>query len=205
MRAISLLDAERLEVVELPAPEAGAGELLLRVAACGICGSDLTSYKRGLFLGVPGHEVAGVVEAVGAGVAGWRPGDLAVLEPAPGCGACDQCAAGAYHRCIESLTGSLGVRPGGCAELLAAPAERLRRAPDGLSAQAACLAEPLSVAIHGLRRAGPPRGEDAIVLGLGSLGLLAVAALRRGGGGPGVRGRPAPPPAGAAPPVGGAP
>jgi (R,R)-butanediol dehydrogenase/meso-butanediol dehydrogenase/diacetyl reductase len=179
VRAVSLVEAERLEVQELPAPEAEAGELLLRVTACGICGSDLTSFKRGLFLGVPGHEVAGVIEAVGPGVEGWRPGDPAALLPSPGCGACDQCLAGAYHRCIESLTGGNTVRPGGCAELMAARADRLRRLPAGLAPEVACLAEPLSVAIHGLRRVGAPRGEEAIVLGLGSIGLLAVAALRR--------------------------
>jgi len=179
MRAVSLVEAERLELVDVPAPEAGAGELLLRVSACGICGSDLTSFKRGLFIGVPGHEVAGVVEAVGEGVEGWRPGDAAVLQPSAGCGSCDECRAGGYHRCIESLTGSGTTRPGGYAELMAARADRLRALPAGLAPEVACLAEPLSVAIHGIRRVGGPRdGEDAIVLGLGSIGLLATAALR---------------------------
>ncbi|HEY7201376.1 MAG TPA: alcohol dehydrogenase catalytic domain-containing protein, partial [Candidatus Dormibacteraeota bacterium] len=179
MRAVSQVEADRLEVVDLPAPEAGAGELLLRVSGCGICGSDLTSFKRGLFIGVPGHEVAGVVEAVGEGVEGWRPGDAAVLQPSAGCGSCDECRAGGYHRCIESLTGSGTTRPGGYAELMAARADRLRALPAGLAPEVACLAEPLSVAIHGIRRAGGPRdGEDAIVLGLGSIGLLATAALR---------------------------
>jgi len=178
VRAVTLVEAERLEVVDLPAPEAGAGELLLRVTDCGICGSDLTSFKRGLFIGVPGHEVAGVVEAVGSGVEGWRAGDRAVLRPSEGCGACDECQAGAYHRCIESLTGSGTTRPGGYAELMAARADRLGRLPDGLEPEVACLAEPLSVAIHGIRRIGLSAGEDAIVLGLGWLGLLATAALR---------------------------
>jgi threonine dehydrogenase-like Zn-dependent dehydrogenase len=178
VRAVSLADAERLEVVELPAPGAEPGELLLRVTACGICGSDLTSYKRGLFIGVPGHEVAGVIEAVGAGVEGWRAGDAAVLKPAEGCGACDECRAGAYHRCIDSLTGSNSTRPGGFAELMAARADRFGPLPGGLTPEVACLAEPLSVAIHGIRRIGLAAGEDAIVLGLGSIGLLATAALR---------------------------
>ena len=178
MRAVSLVEAERLEVVDLPAPEAEAGELLLRVTACGICGSDLTSYKRGLFIGVPGHEVAGVIEAVGAGVDGWNAGDAAVLQPSGGCGACDECWAGSYHRCIESLTGSGSTRPGGYAELMAARSDRLRRLPAGLEPEVACLSEPLSVAIHGIRRVGAVTGEDAIVLGLGSIGLLATAALR---------------------------
>lgn len=178
MRAVSLVEAERLQVVEMPAPEAAAGEVLIRVWACGICGSDLTSYKRGLFIGVPGHEVAGVVESVGTGVEGWQPGDRAVLQPGGGCGECDQCRAGDYHRCIESLTGSGTTRPGGYAELMAARASRLRRLPEGLAPEVACLAEPLSVALHGIRRVGLKAGEDAMVLGLGSIGLLSVAALR---------------------------
>jgi threonine dehydrogenase-like Zn-dependent dehydrogenase len=177
VRAVSLVDAERLELIELPAPEAEAGEVLIRVSACGICGSDLSSYKRGLFIGVPGHEVAGIVQSVGPGVEGWAVGDAAVLEPSGGCGACDQCLAGSYHRCIESLTGSGTVRPGGFAELMAVRANRMRRLPEGLSPDIACLAEPLSVAIHGIRRARLNRGEESIVLGLGSIGLLAVAAL----------------------------
>lgn len=178
MRAVSLVEAERLEVVDMPAPEPGAGELLIRVSACGICGSDLTSYKRGLFIGVPGHEVAGVVEAVGEGVETWQRGDNAVLQPSGGCRECDQCRAGDYHRCIESLTGSGTTRPGGYAELMAARAYRMRRLPEGLVPEVACLAEPLSVAIHGIRRVGLKAGEDAIVLGLGSIGLLSVAGLR---------------------------
>jgi (R,R)-butanediol dehydrogenase / meso-butanediol dehydrogenase / diacetyl reductase len=183
VRAVSLVEAERLEVVDLPAPAPEAGEVLLRVCACGVCGSDLTSYKRGLFIGVPGHEVAGVVEAVGEGVQGWLAGQSAVLQPSGGCGACDECRSGGYHRCIESLTGGGSTRPGGYAELMAARADRLRPLPAGLTPDVACLAEPLSVAIHGLRRVGFRAGEDAIVLGLGSIGLLATAALRWLGGG----------------------
>ena len=178
MRAVSLVEVERLEVVDLPEPAPGPGEVLLRVSACGICGSDLTSYKRGLFIGVPGHEVAGVIEAVGGDVDGWRPGQPAVLQPGGGCEACDECRSGSYHRCIESLTGSGSTRPGGYSELMAARAGRMRPLPDGLAPEVACLAEPLSVAIHGLRRVGFAAGEDAIVLGLGSIGLLATAALR---------------------------
>jgi threonine dehydrogenase-like Zn-dependent dehydrogenase len=158
-------------------PEPQAGEVLVRVSACGICGSDLTSYKRGLFTGVPGHEVAGLVEAVGAGLAGWRVGDPVVIEPGAGCGRCDQCRGGNRHRCVESLTGR-STRPGGCAELIAAHENVVRRLPDGLSPEDACLAEPLAVALHGVSRLAVRPGEDAVVLGLGSIGLLAVAALR---------------------------
>jgi (R,R)-butanediol dehydrogenase/meso-butanediol dehydrogenase/diacetyl reductase len=182
MRAVSLVEAERLELVDLPEPEPAAGDVLVRVSACGICGSDLTSYKRGLFIGVPGHEVAGVIEAVGAGVEGHTPGEHVVAEPAAGCGTCDQCLAGAGHRCIQALTGH-SLRPGGCAELLAAAAGQVHRVPDGLDPDDACLAEPLSVALHGLAKTGLQPGEDAVVVGLGSIGLLTVAGLRWHGAG----------------------
>lgn len=178
MRAVRLVEAQRLEVVEMPEPEPKAGELVLRVAACGICGSDLTSFKRGLFIGVPGHEVAGVVEAVGADAGGWRPGEAVVIGPATGCGACDQCRTGNYHRCILSLTGSGTTRPGGYAELMAAAVHRVRRLPEGLDPEVGCLAEPLSVAVHGVERSCLQPGQDVAVVGLGSIGLLAVAALR---------------------------
>jgi threonine dehydrogenase-like Zn-dependent dehydrogenase len=178
VRAVAQVEEHRLEVVELTPPVPGTGELLIRVAACGICGSDLSSYKRGLFTGVLGHEVAGTVEAIGPAVEGWRPGDPVALAPSTGCGDCDQCRAGDYHRCIESLTGGGSVRPGGYAELLVAPAGRLWRLPPGLGPEVACLAEPLSVALHGIGRLGSVRDRDAIVLGLGSIGLLACAGLR---------------------------
>ena len=177
MRAVSLVEAERLELVEMTAPEAADGELVVRVSGCGICGSDLSSYKRGLFIGVPGHEVAGLVEAVGPGVEGWRVGDAAVVAPGAGCGRCDECRGGCNHRCIESLTGRQ-TRPGGYAELLAAAAGIVHRLPAGLAPEEGCLAEPLSVALHGVTKAAVRPGERAIVIGLGSIGLLAVAALR---------------------------
>jgi (R,R)-butanediol dehydrogenase / meso-butanediol dehydrogenase / diacetyl reductase len=182
VRAVSLVEAERLEVVEIPAPSAEEGELLVRVSGCGICGSDLSSYKRGLFMGVPGHEVAGLVEAVGPGVDGWAVGDAAVVAPGAGCGDCDECRGGNNHRCIESLTGR-STRPGGYAELLAAAAGVVRPLPAGLAPEDGCLAEPLSVALHGVTKAAVQPGERAIVIGLGSIGLLAVAALRWRGAG----------------------
>jgi threonine dehydrogenase-like Zn-dependent dehydrogenase len=182
MRAVLQVEAGRLEAIETEVPEPGPGELRIRVAACGICGSDLTSYKMGLFRGVPGHELAGLVEALGPGVEGWELGEAVGIDPRLPCGECDQCRSGSAHRCIDSLTRKT-VAPGGFAELVTAPVSVVRRLPAGLGPEIACLAEPLAVALRGVGQARPGPGDDAIVLGLGSVGLLAVAALKARGAG----------------------
>ncbi len=183
MRAVTLVDAHLLELVDAPDPEAAPGEVVVRVDGCGICGSDLSSYKVGLFTGaIPGHELAGTVEAVGDGVTRWSPGDEAVIDPKIPCGFCDDCRNGAAHRCAMALTAGIGfARDGGFAELVAAPATLLHRLPAGLALEHACLVEPLSVAIHGVERARLHHGDGAVVIGLGPIGLFTVATLRARG------------------------
>jgi len=186
VRAVKLLDAHVLELVELAEPEAAPGDVVVRVDGCGICGSDLTSYKVGLFTDtVPGHELAGVVESVGDGVTAWSAGDEVVIDPKIPCGVCDDCHGGAAHRCAMALTAGIGfARDGGYAERVAAPAALLHRLPAGLALEHACLVEPLSVAIHGVERARLHTGDAAVVIGLGSIGLLTVATLHARGIGP---------------------
>jgi threonine dehydrogenase-like Zn-dependent dehydrogenase len=186
MRAVRLLEAHHLELVELPVPEAVPGEVVIRVDGCGICGSDLTSYKVGLFTdSVPGHEMAGVVESIGDGVSGWVAGELAVIDPKIPCGICDDCRSGASYRCAMALTAGIGfARDGGFAELVAVPAPQLHRLPAGLALEHACLVEPLSVAIHGVDRARLHPGDPVVVVGLGPIGLLTVATLHARGIGP---------------------
>jgi threonine dehydrogenase-like Zn-dependent dehydrogenase len=186
MRAVKLLDAHVLELQELPEPVAVPGEVVIRVDGCGICGSDLSSYKVGLFTdSVPGHELAGTIEAIGDGVTGWAPGDEAVVDPKLPCGACDDCRSGASYRCAMALTAGIGfARDGGFADRVAAPASLLHRLPRGLALEHACLVEPLSVAIHGVERARLHPGDTAVVVGLGPIGLLTVATLHTRGVGP---------------------
>ncbi len=130
MRAVRLVEAHRLELVDAPDPQAAPGEVVVRVDGCGICGSDLTSYKVGLFTdAIPGHELAGVIEAAGDGVTGWGPGDMAVVDPKIPCGVCEDCRNGASYRCAMALTAGIGfARDGGFAELVAVPASLLHRA-----------------------------------------------------------------------------
>jgi (R,R)-butanediol dehydrogenase/meso-butanediol dehydrogenase/diacetyl reductase len=185
MRAVMLAGAHHLQAVELADPLPADGEVVVRVSACGICGSDVSSYKVGLFSDVvPGHELAGVIESVAGGVNGWASGDAAIVDPKTPCGVCADCRAGARYRCARSLTAGIGFgRNGGFAELVAAPASLLHRVPAGLRVDDACLVEPLSVAIHGVERAAVPAGDTAVVIGLGPIGLFSVAALRARGAG----------------------
>ena len=171
MRAVRLAGPRRLEVLELPEPEPRDGEVVVEVVAAGICGSDLSCYKSGIFAGsVLGHEFSGFVDG--------RP---VVVDPKMPCGSCRDCVSGAAYRCVDALTrGPGGTRDGAFAERVTVSAAAVHDLPATLDVADACLAEPLAVVIHGVERAGivPDR---ATVVGLGPIGLLAVAALRARG------------------------
>ncbi len=168
MRAVRLTGVKQLDLLDLPDPVPGDGEVLVRVAAAGICGSDLSCYKTGVFAGsVLGHEFSGFVD-----------GSPVVVDPKMPCGACADCRNGAAYRCVEALTrGPGGMRDGAFAEMVAVLASGVYPLPATLDVANACLVEPLSVAIHGIERAGFIPDRVAVV-GLGPIGLLAIAALR---------------------------
>jgi threonine dehydrogenase-like Zn-dependent dehydrogenase len=161
--------------------EPRAGQVRLRVEACGLCGSDLHIYhsepdrvRAGMTLG---HEIVGTVDAVGEEVDRWRVGDRATVEPLLSCGRCEQCAAGFDNRCREYAL--LGLhRPGGFAERVIVDARRLYAIPPSLDRRVAALAEPVAVCVHGLRLGRFDPSEPLIVLGAGSIGILTVAVAR---------------------------
>ena len=157
----------------------------MRVRACGVCGTDLHLHDLGLYApGVtPGHEIAGEVDALGPGVEGLAPGDPVVVEPLHSCGACRACREGRDAICPDGAIYGLN-RDGGFAEHALVPARRVFRAPADLPMAVAALAEPLAVAIHGLRRGGFEAGQRILVLGAGPVGLATVAAARFLGAGP---------------------
>ena len=174
----------QIEIDTLPVPDPGPGDVRVRVEACGICGSDLHLYNLGgLAPGtVPGHEMVGVVDALGAGATGVRWGERVAVEPFRTCGVCALCRAGRGNLCREARL--LGVQaPGGLAEYVTAPAARVFPVPGALSSGVAALAEPLSVSIHGLRRVAFEPGQRVLVLGAGAVGLLTVLAARALGAG----------------------
>lgn len=188
MKTITAHAAKDLRLDEHPAAEPGPGEVRLRMARGGICGSDLHYYNHGGFgtvrLKEPmilGHEVAGVVEALGPGVDGLSTGQLVAVSPSRPCNDCEFCAEGRQNHCLEMrFYGSAMPFPhiqGAFAEWLVADAAQCVVA-DGLSAGEAAMAEPLSVVLHGARQAGDIAGKRVLVTGCGPIGLLAVLVAR---------------------------
>ena len=191
MRAIVIHEAGDLRVERRASGATGPGEVRVRLAAGGVCGSDLHYYNHGGFgpvrLKEPmilGHEVSGHVAEVGSGVDGLAPGDLVAVSPSRPCGACRFCGEGLHNQCLHMrFYGSAMPFPhvqGAFREELIADASQCVRA-DGLSAAEAAMAEPLSVGLHATRRAGELLGKRVLVTGCGPIGVLAIVAARRAG------------------------
>ena len=171
-----------LDEVERPTP--GPGEVVVRVRNCGICGSDLHWYHDQMMIPAvcPGHEIAGEVADVGAGVTSLKAGDPVAVEGISSCAECRYCIAGDYQRCTS--IGVVGMTiPGGFADYLRMPARHCFRVPAGVDFPTAALSEPLGVAVHGVRLAGLEIGQRVAILGAGTIGLMAVVAARAGGAG----------------------
>lgn len=172
--------AAKLELVERDVPEPGPGQVRLRVEACGVCHSDVLT-AQGLWPGityprVPGHEIAGVVDAVGADVPAWKRGDRAGIGWHGGhCGHCDRCRRGDYLTCRNGLLIPGIAYDGGYADCVVAPWVALARIPDGLTAAEAA---PLMCAgittFNPLRHSGALAGDVVAILGIGGLGHLGV-------------------------------
>ncbi|MFE9353914.1 L-idonate 5-dehydrogenase [Streptomyces olivaceoviridis] len=184
--------AGELRVEELPPPRPGSGEALVAVRYGGVCGSDLHYWRHGgvgdFRLREPmvlGHEVVGTVVSYGPGATGPAPGTAVAVHPATPCGACPECAGGRANVCRDTrYLGSAARFPhvqGGFAGQVAVPAGQLRALPDGLGLRRAALAEPLSVALHAVRRAGEVAGRHVLVTGAGPIGCLVVAAAKAAG------------------------
>jgi 2-desacetyl-2-hydroxyethyl bacteriochlorophyllide A dehydrogenase len=170
-------------VRELPVPVPGEGEVLIGVSHCGICGSDLHFVVEGWSQpgSVHGHEYSGVIVGVGPGAGGWRVGDRVVGGPGRGCGECRPCRSGAVHLC--AARGGFGDAPsqGAFATYKRLSVDQLYRVPDALELRFAALAEPVAVALRGVRRSGARPGDRVLVTGAGAIGLLTVAVLRADG------------------------
>lgn len=183
MRAAVITSPPELAVSEVEDPTPAAGEVVVRVTGCGICGSDLhTAAKMSGPGTVLGHEIAGVVDELGPGVDGVRVGDAVAVRPFSGCGHCEWCRSGRADHCGSfELVGMQ--RPGGFAERVAARASELWSLPSAVHAGDQPLVEPFAVARRGLRRAGLQHGEDVIVTGAGPIGLAVTHWARALGAG----------------------
>ncbi len=176
-------DAGELTVGEKSVPAPSPGEVQVAIGSVGICGSDLHFY-RGQFpprAGItPGHELAGNVTALGAGVRHVKEGDLVGVEPLLRCGICPFCASGDYHVCQQrGLVGE--AIDGGMSELANIPANTAYKTPDGIDAELAALAEPLACSVHGFNKVDLRGHQTVFVVGAGSIGLTAILAARANG------------------------
>jgi L-idonate 5-dehydrogenase len=183
--------AKDLRIEEQPVEIPGAGQVQIRLATGGICGSDLHYFNHGGFgdirLKEPmvlGHEVSGHITALGAGVTGVREGQLVAVSPSRPCGSCTFCDAAMFNHCLDMrFYGSAMPFPhiqGAFRQVLVAEASQCAVA-EGLSAGEAAMAEPLAVCLHAVRRAGPLVGKSVLVTGCGPIGVLCILAARRAG------------------------
>jgi L-iditol 2-dehydrogenase len=179
MRALALQDRLQVAIVDVDDPVPGAGEVLLEVHAIAVCGSDIHRFLRGhrAYPMILGHEAAGVIGAVGDGVDSALVGRHAALVPLIPDHTCEQCRAGRYSAC-GSYTFVGSRRPGAFAERVAVPAANVLLVPDDLPFEQAALIEPSTVARHTLDLGRFERGQSALVLGAGSIGLMLVQWLR---------------------------
>ena len=189
MKAFLLHGAKDLRATDLPEPVAAPGEVVIAMRRAGICGSDMHYYsfgqigsfvpKRPLVLG---HGFAGEIVSVGSGVPAARIGERVTVDPSMPCGVCQFCRGGRYNLCLNMrFYGSASCDPhinGGFEEFIAAPATNCLPVPDSLSWGEAAMIEPLSVAIHAVRRAGNIAGQSVLITGGGTIGQLAALVAR---------------------------
>src|SRR6266478_3520572 len=189
MKALLLSSYKNLELADLPAPSPAPDEVLIRVAACGICGSDVHGYDGSSGRRIPpivmGHEAAGVIAAVGAAVKTFSSGDRVTFDSTVYCGECPNCRRGNVNLCDRRQV--LGVscgdyrRAGAFAEFVAVPARIVYRLPESLSFAEAAMLEAVAVAIHAVSLVPIPPDTTALVVGAGTIGLLVQQALRVAG------------------------
>ncbi len=172
------------EVADVPDPVAGPGEVVIKVEACGLCGSDVHAIEHGQTQPgqILGHEFGGRITEAGPGVTGWQAvvGQAVAVNPLGACQACGECAAGLPFRCAALPNIGLSA-PGAYAEYVAVRAGQLVRLPDGLPVEQGAHAEPLAVALQAVGQADVGPGDAVLVHGVGSIGLNAIMALRLAG------------------------
>ncbi len=185
MRAAIVDKPGEIRVGEVPDPKPGDRQVVVKVGACGICGTDLhiadghfppTPYPI-----VPGHEFAGEIVELGADVAGgWKVGDRVAVDPSLFCGYCKPCRSGRGNLC-ENWNATGDTVNGAFAEYVAVPSANCYRMPDTMTWEQGALVEPVSCAVHGVRRIGVEAGERFLVVGAGTMGLIMQQLLQRAG------------------------
>ena len=189
MKALLLKNYKDLELVEFPTPEVGPNDVLIRVKACGICGSDVHGFDGSTGRRIPpivmGHEAAGLIHAAGANVKGYHEGDRVTFDSTISCGHCYFCTRGEINLCDNRQV--LGVscgefrRHGAFAEYVVVPQNILYKLPDSLPFEHAALIEAVSIGVHAVNITPIQLGATAVVVGTGMIGLLMLQAARLAG------------------------
>jgi len=188
LKAAVFYGSRDLRIEEISRPDSPkAGELLVKVSRAAICGTDSSEWDHGPILSRPpvvlGHEFTGSVVEIGTGVDDFAVGDRIVSGAGISCGECEWCAAGRTNLCATYYTLGLNVN-GGLAEYVLAPARICRKVPDSVDDSAAALAQPLAVAIHGLRRANVRKDAATVIIGVGGIGSFLVSGAAARGANP---------------------
>ena len=186
MKALLYTSPYTLEYTDWPEPQVGDDDVLVRVKACGICGSDVAGHtgKTGRRLPplIMGHEAAGVVERAGKNVTGFAPGDRICFDSTVYCNQCPPCKKGMYNRCVKRQVLGVSVpefkRHGAFAEFVTVPHWICAKLPDGMSFVQACLLEPASIGTHAANRPPISNGDTVAILGAGTIGLFILQAAR---------------------------
>src|ERR1035441_5380679 len=191
MKALVLSAYKELELLDLPVPKPADDELLIRIRACGICGSDVHGYDgstgRRLPPVVMGHEAAGTVESVGSAVKDFRAGDRVTFDSTVYCGKCFFCQRGQINLCdnreVVGVSTPAFRRNGAFAEFVTVPARIAYHLPEGMPFSHAALSEAVSVAVHGVSLTPIALEDTVVVVGAGMIGLLTLQAARLAGAG----------------------
>ncbi len=184
MRSAKLTAPRRIEIVEEPVPVPSEGEVLIRIRAAGICGSDLHIYQGErpdvALPRVMGHELVGEVRATGPGADRFREGDRVAVDPVVSCGSCPSCRRGLFNLC--GTVRCLGVQvEGGFQDCFVAPEEKVHALPEGLPWERLALVEPYSIAAEVLARSEVRPGDRVLVIGSGTIGLCILQGMRIAG------------------------
>lgn len=190
VRVAELCGLRQFRLLDAALADPGPGEVQVRIDAVGICGSDLHSYAEGAVGDTPcqypmvlGHEPAGAIVRVGAGVTGWNAGDRAAFEPAIYCYHCEFCRTGHHNVCANLRFMSMPGDPGFFRDYANIPAHNLVAIPPGMSARDATIIEPLAVVLHSMQFVALRPSETAAVFGAGPIGLMTVVCLKLAGAG----------------------
>ncbi|MCI8418480.1 MAG: alcohol dehydrogenase catalytic domain-containing protein [Lachnospiraceae bacterium] len=184
MKALRYLGPEKLEVQEVPVPEPGKGEVLVKVKGCGICGSDVHGYYGLTGRRIPpmtmGHEFSGEIAGLGQGAEKFKVGDRVIVQPIDFCGSCENCQKGMTMLCLNKRFFGVLTTDGAMAEYVAVPEKLLYPVPENSDCYIGALAEPYAVAYGAVEKAGDLEGKNVLIIGAGMIGacVLQLAKLK---------------------------